>query len=186
MPVNSYIFHPFAADSPFYNIYAQSKRHAEELAVLYCRRTGLPLSIIRPPQIYGDGELFRKHQPFLYSIMDKAQLNEDITLNGTGAARRNIMHAEDVAQVIARVIRKRITGLFTCPNPNNTDYAKIAAAAVVAFASTSSIKFDIEKADATSNAFGRDDALYLLIDYFPKISLVDGIRMEAARRKKIL
>lgn len=47
--------------SDYYNVYALSKRHAEELARLYCSSHSLPLAILRPSQIYGDSESFKRH-----------------------------------------------------------------------------------------------------------------------------
>lgn len=179
----STIFAGLAEDSPFYSIYSLSKRHAEEVVRLYCRSASLPLAIVRPAQIYGEGEAFRRHQPFLYSIIDRAQRGEDIVFYGGNDALRNLIHAEDVAEIIARVVRQRVEGTFNCPSPNNVRYSEIAVAAIAAFGSSSTIRFDVEKPDIHDNAFAADDALYRLLGYFPRISLAQGVAREAARRK---
>lgn len=182
----SSIFAGLDEDSPFFNSYALSKRHAEELTRLYCRSTGLPLAILRPAQIYGEGESFRRHQPFLYALLDQAQRGEDIVLYGSNDARRNFIHAEDVAEVIARVVRLRIEGRYDCASLSNVSFSEIAAAAVAASGSVSAIHFDAAKPDIPDNAFAADDTLYRLIDYFPRISLEQGLAREAARRRALL
>ncbi|MBK7422035.1 MAG: SDR family oxidoreductase [Propionivibrio sp.] len=169
--------------SPFYGSYGLSKRHAEEVSRLYCASFNLPLTILRPSQIYGVGESFRKHQPFLYAILDKAENNEDIVFYGANDAQRNLIHAEDVAEIISRVVKQRIEGLYACPNPINVHYSEIAAEAIAAFGSTSNIRFATDKTDIPDNAFAPDVDLYCRIGYFPRISLAIGIEKEVARRR---
>jgi UDP-glucose 4-epimerase len=100
--------------SEYFGIYPLSKRHAEEVARLYCHERSLPLAIVRPSQIYGDSERFRIHQPFLYAMVDNAERSQDIAIYGTRDPRRNYIHADDVAAVIARVVKRRVEGTYAC------------------------------------------------------------------------
>lgn len=179
----SSIFAGLGEDSPFFSSYALSKRHAEDVARLYCSSINLPLAILRPAQIYGVGPTFRKHQPFLYGVIDKAEKNEEIVFYGSNDAQRNLIHAEDVAEIIARVVRLRIQGLYACPNPGNVRYSEIAAAAINAFGSASVVRFAPAKPDILDNPFAPDDLLYRQIEFFPRVSLDLGMKKEAAYRK---
>ena len=152
---------------------------------MYCRSVGLPLAILRLAQIYGDGESFRRHQPFLYSLIDSAQRGEDIKLYGSNDALRNFIHIDDILEIIYRVVQQRIQGLYECASLSNQRFSEIAAAAVAAFGSRSAIYFDEGKPDIPDNAFAQNDALYHQIGYFPKISLAQGFAREAARRKAL-
>ncbi len=181
----SSIFAVLTEESPFYNSYALSKRHAEELTQLYCRSTGLPLAILRPAQLYGEGDAFRIHQPVLYALLDSAQRGEDIVLDGRNDARRNFIHVVDMVEIIARVVQQRVEGRYDCASLSNLRFSEIAAAAVAAFGSASSIRFDTGKPDISDNAFAVDDTLYRRIGYFPQISLAQGLAREAARRKAL-
>ena len=181
----SSIFAGLNEDSPFYNSYALSKRHGEELTLLYCRSAGLPLAILRLSQLYGEGESFRQHQPFLFKQLDRAQRGEDIVLYGRNDARRNFIHVADVAEVFSRVVQQRIEGRYDCASLSNVRFSEIAAAAVAAFGSVSAIRFDATKPDIPDNAFAADESLYRLIDYFPCISLAQGLAREAARRREL-
>jgi len=181
----SSIFAELDKNSPFFNSYALSKRHAEELTSLYCDTAGLPLAVLRPAQLYGEGEHFRRHQPFLYALMDRAQRGENIVLYGSNDAQRNFIHVDDVAEVIARMVQRRIQGRYACASLSNVSFSEMAAAAVAAFNSASMIRFDTSKPDIPNNIFPFDDALYRLIDYFPRISLTQGLEREAARRRNL-
>lgn len=169
--------------SPFYSVYALSKKHADEVAHLYAASFGLPLLTIRPAQLYGVGEAYRKNQPFLYSIMDKAQQNQDIVIYGSNDALRNFIHVEDVAMAIAMAVRHKLVGSYDCVYPENVRYTQIANAAIAAFGSSSRVSFAPEQPDVPDNAFAPDDALYQAIGYFPQVSIVAGMQKEAAHRR---
>ncbi|MEW6562860.1 MAG: NAD(P)-dependent oxidoreductase [Pseudomonadota bacterium] len=179
----SSIFAGLQEDSPFYNSYALSKRHAEEWLRLYARQTELRLTILRPSQIYGEGEGFRRHQPMLYALLDQAQRGDDIVLNGSNDAQRNFIHIEDVAEIVARVARQRIEGCYDCVSLSNVRLSEIAAAAISAAGSSSTIRFDTGKPDISDNGFAADETLYRLIDYYPRILLSQGLMREVDRRK---
>jgi nucleoside-diphosphate-sugar epimerase len=179
----SSIYAGLEEDSPFFNSYALSKRHAEDVAQLYCASVNLPLAVLRPPQIYGVGPTFRKHQPFLYEIIDKAANNEDIDFYGSNDATRNLIHAEDVAEIIARMVQQRILGRHVCPSMVNLRYSEIAATAISAFESTSSIHFAPDKPSIRDNAFKPDGSLYRRIEFFPCVPITLGMKKEAFYRK---
>lgn len=181
----SSIYAGLEPDSPFFSSYSLSKRHAEDVAKFYCARAKLPLTVLRPGQFYGVGETFRKHQPFLYDIFDKAEKNEDIVLYGSNDAQRNLMHAEDLAEVIARVVRLRILGSYPCLSLANVRYSEIVAEAIDAFDSGSSFRFATNQPDILDNAFEPDDTLYSKIEFTPQISLQRGIGKEAAYRGRL-
>lgn len=179
----SSIFAGLTEDSHFYNAYALSKRHAEELLQLYCRQVSLHLAILRPAQIYGEGDEFRRHQPFIYALLDKAQRGEEIVLYGRNDARRNFIHIEDVVEIISRVVRQRIEGCYVCAGLENVRFSDMAAAAVAAFGGASAVRFDVDKPDIPDNAFEADETLYRLINFRPRISLEIGFAREAWRRR---
>lgn len=169
--------------SRFYSIYSLSKKHSDEVAQLYSETCGLPLTILKPSQLYGVGEIQRKHQPFLSMIIDKAANGEDILIYGSNDALRNFIHVEDVAKIIALVIQRKIKGSYTCANIQHVSYSEVAAAAIEAFGTKSTIKFMTEEPDIPNNICELDDTLFRLIDYYPQISILLGMKKEAAYRK---
>lgn len=179
----SSIFSDLKNDSPFFGAYSLSKRHSEDVAQFCATELQLPVAVLKPSQIYGVGERFRKHQPFLYTIIDKAQRNEDINLFGSNDPLRNFIHAQDMATIISAVITMKIEGAYRCVNPDNVTYSQIAAAAISAFESKSKVRFLRDKPDIPDNGFVCDETLFRLIDYFPRISTAQGMRMEASHRR---
>lgn len=179
----SSIFATLDLSSPFCNAYALSKKHGDEAAWLYTRMHPLPLTVIRPSQFYGAGEAYRRNQPFLYTLMDKAQAGLDIELWGKHDAQRNFIHVQDVAEMIARIVRTRTQGVFTCCHPENIRFSQIAQSALDAFGSQGTIRFLHEKPDTMDNIFACDDALYQALGHWPRISMARGMQLEAEHRR---
>jgi nucleoside-diphosphate-sugar epimerase len=96
---------------------------------------------------------------------------------------RNFIHVEDIAKIIALVVQRRIEGMYSCINFENVSYSEIAAAAINVFKSKSTVKFMKEKADIPNNIFDFDDSLFRLIDYYPQISILLGMKKEAVYRE---
>ena len=178
----SSIFAELDPTSPFYNIYSLSKKQGDEAAQLYAASYDLPILIIRPSQLYGVGEAYRKNQPFLYAMMDRAQHNQDIVIFGSNDALRNFIHVEDVAMAIKRAVQGGLIGSYACTYPENMRYSSFASTIISAFNSRSHILFAPEKPDIPDNAFAFDDALFKAIDYFPQISFATGMATEATHR----
>jgi nucleoside-diphosphate-sugar epimerase len=168
--------------SKYYGIYSLSKRHSDEVVRLYCATAGLPCVILRPSQLYGDQDSFRKHQPFLFHALDRALRGEDIIIYGSRAALRNYLHAEDFSRIIAAVIQKKIEGTYQCTSPVDVGLDSIAKALLLASASPGKVMFDMEMEDIPDNIFVYDDALFQQIGVYPEIGMEEGItRLVAAR-----
>jgi nucleoside-diphosphate-sugar epimerase len=172
----SSIFASLREDSEHYSIYALSKRHAEDVARFVCATRSLPLTVLRPSQIYGAGPRFRAHQPFLHAMMDKAKKGEEILLYGTRDPQRNFIYIDDLTAVISRVIAARIVGTYSCQHPSNVTYSQIAKAAFQAFDTRGSVRFLHDKPDIPDNVFAADDALYEAIHFRPSTTIEDGLR----------
>jgi nucleoside-diphosphate-sugar epimerase len=170
--------------SQYYGIYALSKRHADEVARLYCARVNLPCAILRPSQLYG-AEYFKKHQPFLYNAVDKALRGENIVIYGSRDALRNYLHAEDFCKIIRAVIEQGVEGIYSCTSAWDDSLLKLAQAAIRAAGSRSQVIFDSAFPDIPDNTFHYDDALYRKIGVYPAIRLEEGIiRLVAGRLSK--
>lgn len=171
----STIYAPLAEGDRHYSIYSLSKRHAEELALFFCRSAGLPLGILRPAPLYGEAESFRRHQPLLYTMAEQAKRGEDLRLYGTRDALRNYLHVDDLARVIVLCLRKRLEGVYSCCHPENVHLSTIAAALVSAFGSTSRVLFDPQQQNQPDNIFPADNRLYDAIGYAPEVSIQAGM-----------
>jgi len=178
----SSIYSQMHPQSDFYSIYALSKKHAEEAVLFFCNNHQMHLTILRSAQLYGSTNDFGRHQPFLYAIADKAEKGEDIVLNGKNDALRNFLHADDLAQIVLRVVLKTVTGIYSCQFPTNTSISAIAKAAISAFKSTGKVSFLEGKEDIKNNVFLIEDTLYREINVYPRIDIDEGMRMIARNR----
>jgi nucleoside-diphosphate-sugar epimerase len=169
--------------SPHYSVYSLSKRQAEEAALLYCLKHAMPLAILRPSQLYGGDNRFRRHQPFFYNIIDKARAGEDIVFFGTHDARRNYLHVDDLCQAIEGVVTESLTGTFACMQPRDVTFSEIAHAAIEAFKSLSNVRFDPARDNIPDNTLPADNTLYERLGCYPKVSLAEGMTKIAERRR---
>jgi len=181
----SSIFAALAPTARFFSIYSATKRHGEDLARLFCQPSALALGILRPSQFYGVGDAYRKHQPFLYSVMDRAERGEAISIYGGNDALRNFIHVEDLARIISLTVRQRLEGTYSCQSLQDVRYSEVAKAAMAAFGSDAELKFNRDQPDIPDNVFEIDGSLYELLGYSPSISIGLGMQKEAAYRKGI-
>lgn len=172
----SSIFSNLTPNAPNYSVYGISKKHSEELASYYCALNQLPLTILKPSHLYGVDESFKKHQPFFYSILEKAKNKENITLYGNNDPIRNFLFIDDLIDTIIQVIQQKVTGNFTCTQMTDVTYTQIAQAAYKAFGTNGLVGFLSDKPDVPSFKYDKDDTLYQKIGLFPQISLEQGIQ----------
>jgi nucleoside-diphosphate-sugar epimerase len=172
----SSIFTTFNFEDAYFGAYSLSKRHGEELAQLYCRDVSLPLSILRPSQIYNDDGACRKHQGFFYHAIDCAAEGKDIEIFGTHDARRNFIHLDDVAEIVARVVANRLAGVFDCPYPSNITMSLLATTAQSVYGCGGKIRFLKNRPNITDIPERSGEQLFQALDFQPRIGLEDGIR----------
>lgn len=171
----------FASHTPadhHYSIYSLSKRHAEEVASLFCKQHGLALTLLRPSQVYDAAGACRTHQPLLYVMADNAQAGRDITLFGNNDARRNYLYLDDLVQICTRVAQATVTGLFNCVHPSSPRLSEIAGAAVSAFGQQAEVRFLRDKPDVPDLPHQPVDvAFYEAIDFTPRVDIHSGFNL---------
>ena len=118
--------------------------------------------------------------------MDRTEKGEEVVFYGKNDAQRNFIHIQDLAWIILRVIQTKTSGVFSCQQIYNVKYSQIALAAIVAFNSSSVIRFDHTKPDILDNVFPIDDSLYKAIGYYPSISIDEGVKGIAKSNTKHL
>jgi len=166
----------YAPNDPYYGIYSLSKRHADELAQLYCQQVNLPLTILRPTQIYDAQSKCKSHQKLFYSIIEKAQNGEDIVFYGNNDAFRNYIFLDDFSEIIAKTIGSKITGTFDCPGSESFRLSEVAQTALQIFGRGGSVHFQKDKPDLFDVTGIPSDALYRQLNYVPGTSLLEGIK----------
>jgi nucleoside-diphosphate-sugar epimerase len=152
-------------------VYSNTKRMAEQALVFYCQKNSLPLTILRPTRLYSNDVGAKIHQPFLFSIIGKIIEGRAVTVD---SVYRNFLHADDLAEIVLRVIEKKIFGTYYCYFPQNISYPKIAQIAKEVFDSDSEITVN-PVTNEEPEQIGCFDELYELIDFIPQISMLEGL-----------
>lgn len=161
--------------------YVVSKRHGEEMVRQYCAGAGLPLGLVRPSQLYGDGEEFRRHQPLLYAWADKARLGEPIVIFGPRDAKRNYLHIDDLGEIVACMVRMGLVGEYDCQHPEDVSLSQIAEALIGAFGGAGRVEFAREMPPQEDVVFAPDSRIFERTGHYPAISPAEGMRRIAAR-----
>ena len=73
------------------------------------------------------------------------------------------------------MIQKKVLGEYSCLQSKNNTFTEIAKAAFKAFNKDLRIDFLPDKNDIPDKGFKIDNELYDLIEYFPKISIDEGV-----------
>ncbi len=182
----SSIFSLIDKESNYYSIYVLTKKQSEEIAEYFCNSFSLPLTILRPSQIYGNISNFNIRQPFLNHIIEKALIGEEVSIFGKNDAKINVIHVNDLVRIIELVMNKKITGTYACMYPENISYAQFAKESFSAFNQIANIKFLEDKADINDNIFEIDNSLFEKINFYPQINLKEGIEDIAKHRKSVI
>lgn len=168
--------------SPYYGMYSISKRYAEELVCHYCKMAGIPLTVLRPSQVYDSCGHFSGHQPLLYLMARRAESGQAIEIYGGNDALRNYIHVEDVIEIITRVIEKRIVGTYFCGNTENCRLSDMAKLAQRSFLKSEEFYFLEDHDRIPDTVFDISTDLYDAIGYYPRINMEMGMKMLAKFR----
>jgi UDP-glucose 4-epimerase len=91
---------------------------------LMLRSLGLPLAVVRPTLIYGEGDPHNGYGPnqFLRLVREK----KPIVLFGEGEERRDHVHIGDVGEIIARIVVHQSTGMVNAVSSQVHSFREIA------------------------------------------------------------
>ena len=171
---------------PYFGSYALTKRHGEELAGLFCDQMRLPLAVLRPTQLYDDASAGRRHQGLLYAVIDRAEIGEPIEFFGSYDARRNFLHVDDFAEIVARTVARGLEGVYDCPHPVSVRLSDLARTALAVFGRGGEVRFLPDREDLPDVPEVSGDILYDAVGYRPVIDLAEGIsRIKRYREEAI-
>ncbi len=169
-----------------YSAYSLSKKHSEEIAELFCNSFKLPLTILQPSQIYGNLDNFKIRQPFLNMILDKAEEGLEINIFGEHDAKINIIHVEDLVNIIKLITEKKVTGKYSCTNPMDISYTQFAKLAYEINNHKGKISFLSEHNNIEDNIFEYNSNLFDKIKYYPQVTFQEGIKRMYNIRKTLI
>lgn len=91
---------------------------------LMLQTLGLPLAVVRPTLIYGEEDPHNGYGPNQFLRLGREK--KPIVLFGEGEERRDHVHVGDVAEIIARVVMHRSTGVVNAVSGQPVSFKQIA------------------------------------------------------------
>ena len=88
--------------------YGRAKRFLEQKAIIFQRETGIPVTIVRPFNIYGEryhwmGQFSQAIPMLVKRVMDG---ENPVVIWGSGKQRRNYLHAVDCARIMLGLVER--------------------------------------------------------------------------------
>jgi UDP-glucose 4-epimerase len=155
--------------------YAVSKLAEEHLAMAYHREAALPVSIIRPFNIYGPGQV---GEGAIADFIRRALAEEPLVINGTGAQLRAWCFIDDMVDgvLLAAVGEGAVGESFNIGNPWAVETTLGLARRVLEHTgSPSEIRFQDARADIAARTPDITKASTVL-GFSPKVDLDEGIK----------
>jgi len=129
--VSSYVYGtprylPIDEDHPLeaFNPYGHSKILAEEIARYYARTFGVPVSIVRPFNLYGPGQRDSFLIPTLIrQVLDPSRERIEVL---DARPRRDFLYIGDFVDLLARLAASSVTGVFNAGSGVSTSIAELA------------------------------------------------------------
>lgn len=165
--------------------YAMSKRKGEEIFLKEFERTDLPLTILRIKAPYG---LKTRGKTVVNSFIERALMNQDLELWGTGKRQQDFIYIKDLAQVFWLAYTKKRFGIYNVASGKVTTMKQLAQAVIKATKSKSNIIFN-GKADPTEKIPAKMDLKKLRRDlgFRPKFTLAAGLKdmLHALKKERL-
>lgn len=90
--------------------YAASKAGADRLCYAYYRSFNVPVTIVRPFNIFGERQKSGTFGALIPILVRKAMIGEKLTVFGDGSATRDYLHVSDLVHAYELVIEKGLEG----------------------------------------------------------------------------
>jgi len=114
--------HPLAPDTA----YGVSKHAGERLVQLGCAAAGVPLTVIRATQLFG---LASAHDTLPHTLTRRLRAGDSPMLTIDPATRRDYLHVDDLARLVARAALQPVAGVFNAGSGAGVALGELFAAA---------------------------------------------------------
>jgi len=159
--------------------YGITKLAIEKYAFFFHKTRGLPVSIVRPSNVYGPGQRGNTGQGFISAAMCAALENREIGIFGYPGTVRDYLHISDAASGINAVLECGRDGeaynLSTGTGASNRDIVEILSSKMIPLGYEVKVnKLPARSFDVQSNILDYSK-LHAESGWSPKISLENGI-----------
>jgi nucleoside-diphosphate-sugar epimerase len=164
-------------ENQYFGSYGLSKKHGHENLAWGCRTLGLEYTALLASQLYDEYGEARRHQPFLYHIVDRARAGTEVQLFGRVSPRRNFLFIEDLAAVVEGVIEKSVFGTYPVLSGESPTLVEVAETAFRVFGTTARIRQLIDKPDTPTIYLPADRSIYDRVGWNLTTNLESGLSL---------
>jgi nucleoside-diphosphate-sugar epimerase len=166
------------------NSYGLTKLHGEMLLSWLAEQNSLQVTTLRCSQIYDYAGLAKKHQPFLYFIINEIINYRKITLYGKEDPMRNYLHVNDLCKIILGCLEKNIIGNYGCIHPDSYKITELLAIVYNALQIEPDFEFDCSRPDLPNFKLpSYHNSILELCNYQDPITLAAAIPQIALNQK---
>ena len=159
--------------------YGWAKRMQELAATYFAREANVPITILRPFNVYGANYPWRSTEKahVVPALVKRVLDGEDpLVVWGSGEQCRNLLHGSDAAEVILRVVESGATGAVNIGYEESTSVAELVALICDVTGRHPAIVFDRSRPDGAPRKAADSSRLRELTrSYEPRVSLRQGI-----------
>lgn len=154
--------------------YAVSKIASDHLALAYYRKTGLPVTVVRPFNIYGP----RQTGEGAVSDMIKSTIkSHKIRISGNGKQKRSWCYVSDLTDAICTIIIRNVSGqIFNIGNPNSYISILNLANKIKSFQNETRLIFYKKKEAEIADRLPNIEKAAKYLNYNPHIDLNEGLK----------
>jgi dTDP-glucose 4,6-dehydratase/UDP-glucose 4-epimerase len=153
--------------------YGYHKWISEIICKEYYELFGIPISIVRPFSVYGEGQ---KKQLF-WDLCKKLDQSDEVYLFGTGKESRDFIHAKDLAKLLLHIIRSSTfsCNIFNAASGIETSIAEAADIFIKNYKGRKKIFFSGKEKTGDPSNWRADVSLIKNIGYTPSMIFEEGI-----------
>lgn len=165
--------------------YDEGKRFGEALSMAYHREFRVDVKIVRIFNTYGPNSS-PKDTRVIPRFVTQALNREALTVHGNGEQTRSLCYVSDMVEGLVKMMESEETGPINLGNNNEMKIIEIAQKVIEATNSTSKITFVERLSDDPSVRKPDIDLAKTKLNWDPKVSLDEGLKLTIDYFKKIL
>jgi len=159
--------------------YGWAKRFLEQKALLLARHTGIPVTIVRPFNIYGERYTWIDSASQAIPMLVKKVMDGDnpVVIWGSGTQRRNYLHASDCADAMAGLVEAGFVGTVNIGTEDTVTVRELTERLLRVAGRKADLIMDRTKPEGRTIKSADSTRLRTAYPQFgPKIGLDDGLR----------
>lgn len=171
----SNVVNPISEDHPINlnNPYALSKKLGEDICLFYANNFHLPVSIVRPFNVYGIGQ----NESFLIpEVIQKTKTHDKIEVKDL-SPKRDFIYVDDVSDLIIEIYIKKLQGIFNAGTGVSYSVKElIDTVQKILNKNLPVVSENIQRVNEISDTVANIDRARKVAGWTPKFSLEEGLK----------